>query len=91
MTLDRIARATIHKHISEFVYYTIQSCATGHEIVENVVRLSQEKGGRNEDISSTTPLQPLNEGIQFGQGTLERLRRHNLLDLSTGNDDRRRD
>ena len=28
--LDRIARATIRMHLSEFVYYTVQSCTIAH-------------------------------------------------------------
>ena len=29
---DRVGRATIRLHLSELVYYTIQSCATAHAI-----------------------------------------------------------
>ena len=28
--MARIARATIQMHLSEWVYYTVQSCATAH-------------------------------------------------------------
>ena len=30
--LDHVARATIHMHLSEAVYYTIQSCPMAHKL-----------------------------------------------------------
>ena len=41
--MDRIARATIRMHLSESVYYTVQSCATAHALWATLLSTYEKK------------------------------------------------
>ena len=40
---DRIARGTIRMHLSELVYYTVQSCATAHALWQLLLSTYEKK------------------------------------------------
>jgi hypothetical protein len=41
--LDRVARATIRMHLSESVYYTVQSCTTANELWKTLSDIYEKK------------------------------------------------
>jgi hypothetical protein len=41
--LDRVARATIRMHLSESVYYTVQSCTTAKELWKSLSDTYEKK------------------------------------------------
>jgi hypothetical protein len=41
--LDRVARATDRMHLSESVYYTVQSCKTAHELWKTMLDMYEKK------------------------------------------------
>ena len=59
---DRVARATIQMHLSESVYYRVESCATAHALWQKLVHI-REKNGRNKYLSHTTSLQSADERV----------------------------
>ena len=41
--MDRVARATIRMHLSESVYYTVQTCATTHALWDTLLSTYEKK------------------------------------------------
>ena len=67
--LDRIVRAIIRMHLSESVYFRVQSCLTTFQLWKTLLDTYEKKSCCHEDILDSAPLQSLDEGIRLGPGT----------------------
>ena len=56
--------------------------------LEEVVGNLRKAGHLNEDVFDPAPLQLADEGLRFGSGTRQRVRKLNLPNFLTGNDNR---
>ena len=61
--VDKIVRATIRMHLSESVYFTVQSYATAFELWKKLSENLRKEGRLNEDVSDPTPLQLADERL----------------------------
>jgi hypothetical protein len=80
--LDRVACATILMHLSESVYYTVQSCTTTKELWKTLSDTYEKK-------VAATKIYLIWRLYNLRMGSPERLRRNHFPAVSTSDDDRR--
>ena len=86
--LDRIVRATIRMHLSESVYFIVQSCSTAFELWKTLSETYEKKVASTKMYLIRQPLQLADERTRFGSGTPQRVRKLKLPNFVTGDDNR---